>query len=392
MSVMNETRLQIRESVRDFTEKEVIPIAAELDRKEENIPESLIRKMGEMGYYGVLVPEEFGGSGIGHVELCIITEELCRGWLSVGSLIHRNIATLNALMKPGNEALRDKFMPRLLTGEYQSAAAGTEPEAGSDAANIKTMAVKSGNEWVINGQKMFCTHAQRANLLQVLTRTEPLEPGQKKHRGLTQFLVEKEPGMGFNPPQLVGTKIPTVGYHGMGTFELAFQDCTTPEEHRLSPLGRGFHLMMENYESFRITFAARAVGVAQAAFEAALKYAPMRVQFDQPISRFQGIRFKLADMGTAIDHARQYTFYAAEKKDAGIRCDLEAGMAKLFATEMAQKVTWEAIQIHGGYGYTKELPLERYWRDAGLFPIGEGTSEVQREIIARRLLERVGAE
>ena len=165
MPVMDETRLQLRESVRDFTEKEVIPIASELDRKDEHIPESLIRKMGEMGYYSILVPEEFGGPGMGHVELCIVTEELCRGWLSVGSLIHRNIGTLNAILKPGNEALRDKFLPRLLTGEYQSAAAGTEPEAGSDGANIKTRAVKSGNEWIINGQKMFCTHAQRANLL-----------------------------------------------------------------------------------------------------------------------------------------------------------------------------------------------------------------------------------
>jgi alkylation response protein AidB-like acyl-CoA dehydrogenase len=381
---LSDTEREMQRTARDFTDKEIVPIAAELDREDKHIPEHIVKKMGELGYFGMLVPEEYGGVGLGHVAYAIITEELSRGWLSVGSLPTRNIMLINLLLKPENEANRERWLSHLITGELQSAWSATEPEAGSDAANVQTIAKKSGNKWVLNGQKMFTTNGERANILTTLVRTDTeIKP---KHRGLTIFGIEKEPGPGWNPPQIMGTKIPTVGYHGMGTYEISLQDCEVPEENMLTDLGKGFYALSASYETARIGFAARCVGVARAAFEAALAYVPTRVQFDQPISKFQAVRFKLAEMATGIDIARQYTYYAASKKDAGVRCDLEAGMAKLFASDMAMRVTWDAIQLHGGYGYSKELPLERYWRDAGLLPIGEGTSEIQKEVIARRLL------
>ena len=299
---LDEAHLQLRQSTEKFTDKEVVPIAAELDRKEARIPESLIRKMGEMGYFGIMVPEEFGGGGMDQMAHVIVIEELSRGWLSVGSLPNRNIMFLDMLLWPGNEKNRDKWLPKLISGELQAAWAATEPEAGSDAANVRLEARKSGDEWILNGQKMFCTNAERADILVVLTRTDP--KAATKHRGLTHFAVEKPAG-GWNPPQLVGTKIPTVGYHGMGTYELAFQDCRVPAENQITELNKGFYALARQYETARIGFAARCVGVARAAFEKALAYAPTRVQFGQPISKFQAVRFKLADMATSIDVARQ---------------------------------------------------------------------------------------
>jgi alkylation response protein AidB-like acyl-CoA dehydrogenase len=229
---------------------------------------------------------------------------------------------------------------------------------------------------------MFCTFANKANILFTYARTADTKP---KHRGISLFLVEKERDQ-FKPPQLVGNRIMTIGYHGMNTYEVAYEDCRVPAANLVGQEGRGFYLLMSGYEVARIQFSARSIGVAQAALEASLKYAKERVQFDQPIAKFQAIRFKLADMATDIEVARQFTYYAAAKRDRGERCDLEAGMIKLFAAEMTLKHAWNAIQIHGGYGYTKEFPVNRYWRDAGLLPIGEGTTEIQREIIARRLL------
>lgn len=390
MGYLREGHLMLQKTAKDFTDKEIVPIAADLDRKAAHIPEDILRKLGDMGFYGIRVPVEYGGAGMGHMGLVVLTEELSRGWLGVGSVFARNEFALEICIKPGYEWLRDKYLKGLLSGEFQTSLMSSEAEAGSDAANIKTRAVKSDKEWIINGEKMWCTNAARANVLIVLLRTGELDP-KKKHRGLSQMLVEKEPGENFNPPQIVGRELDIIGYHGMGTFEVTFEDCRVPLRNLIGEEGRGFYQLMGEYETARIQFAARCVGVARAAFEAALNYAPTRVQFDQPISNFQAVRFKLADMATSIDIARQYIYYVADKKDAGIRCDLEAGMAKLFASEMALKIAWDALQMHGGYGYTKDLPLERYWRDAALLPIGEGTSEIQKEIIARRLLERIGA-
>jgi len=384
MAILSDVHVQLKEAARRFTDKEIVPIAAELDRQEADIPEDIYRKMGELGYFGILAPEEYGGAGLDHLALAVVTEELCRGWLSVGSLIARNTGGTAMLLRAGTEEQKKKWLPRLATGEIQFASAGTEAEAGSDAANIKTTAVKTDDGWLINGAKMFCTNAHRADVLAVFALTDP--QAKPRHRGISLFLVEKEPGEKFAPPEIVGSHIPTVGYHGMRTWELGFENARVPAGNLLGEPGSGFRLLMGSYETARIQFAARSVGLAQAAFEAALKYAKERMQFGQPIAKFQAIRFRLADMATHIELARQLTYYAAEQKDAGRRCDLEAGMAKLFAAEKALEIAWQALEIHGGYGYTKEFPLERYWRDAGLLPIGEGTSEIQREVIARRLL------
>ncbi len=384
MTELSDIHLQLKETARKFTDQEIVPIAGELDRQEADIPEHIYKKMGELGFFGILIPEEYGGAGLDHVALSVITEELCRGWLSVGSLLVRNIGAGAELLHFGTEKQKKKWLPGLASGELQAASAGTEAEAGSDAANIKTKAVRSGDEWVIDGTKMFCTNAHRADILCVFVRTDP--EAKPKHRGISLFFVEKEPGESFAPPHIIGNRIHSVGYHGMKTWDLAFEDLRIPGENLIGELNKGFYMLMNFYETARIQFASRSIGVAQAAFEAALKYAKERVQFDKPISQFQAVRFKLADMATHIELARQLTLKVAAKKDSGKRCDLEAGMAKLFASEKALEITWDALQIHGGYGYTKEFPLERYWRDAGLLPIGEGTSDIQREIIARRLL------
>jgi alkylation response protein AidB-like acyl-CoA dehydrogenase len=287
------------------------------------------------------------------------------------------------LLRFGTDEQKAKWLPPLASGEIQFASAGTEEEAGSDAANIRTKAVRSGDDWVINGTKMFCTNAHKASILGVFARTDP--EARPKHRGISLFFVEKKPGESFEPPRITGSHVPCVGYRGMKTWALAFEDLRVANESLLGPLNKGFNILMEMYETARIQFAARSIGLAQAAFEAALEYSKQRIQFDLPISKFQAVRFKLADMATHIELARQLTLYSAAKKDRSERCDLEAGMAKLFAAEKALEIAWDAVQIHGGYGYTQEFPVERYWRDAGLLPIGEGTSEIQREIIARRL-------
>src|SRR4030043_2212447 len=230
---------------------------------------------------------------------------------------------------------------------------------------------------------MFCTFANKANILFTYARAADVKP---KHRGISLFLVEKKPGDQFQPPQLVGNRIRTIGYHGMNTYELAYEDCRVPVANLVGEEGRGFYLLMSGYEVARIQFAARSIGVAQAAFEAWLKYAKERVQFDQPIAKFQAIRFKLADMATDIALARQFTYYAAAKRDRGGGCDLEAGVGKLFAAGGTLKHTWNAVQIHGGDGYTKEFPVNRYWRDAGLLPIGGGAAGVKRGVFWRRVL------
>jgi len=380
---LKEEHLEMQKAVRRFTEEKIIPIADKLDQEEAEIPHEILDEMGKLGYFGVLIPTEYDGLGLDMVSYVVVTEELSRGWLGVGSVIARNVGTGEVLLHGGNEEQKKKFLPGMATGALQTASAGTEAEAGSDAANIRLKAVRKGNEYVLNGTKMFCTFANRANILFTYARTADVKP---KHRGISLFLVEKKPGDQFQPPQLVGNRIRTIGYHGMNTYELAYEDCRVPVANLVGEENRGFYLLMSGYEVARIQFSARSIGVAQAAFEAALKYSKERVQFDQPIAKFQAIRFKLADMATDIALARQFTYYTAAKRDRGERCDLEAGMVKLFAAEMTLKHTWNAVQIHGGYGYTKEFPVNRYWRDAGLLPIGEGTTEIQREIIARRLL------
>jgi (2S)-methylsuccinyl-CoA dehydrogenase len=319
--------------------------------------------------------------------MAIVTEELSRGWLSVGSVMTRNIITGTLISANGTPEQKQRLLPKIARGEILTAAAFTEPDSGSDTASFKTRAVKHGDGYLIKGAKMWCTFANRAHMLTVMTRTDP--DTSKKHKGLSLLLFEKEPGDDFMPPQLTGSAIPTIGYHGMRSYALQFDDAFAPATNLIGGQeGRGFYQLMASYEAARIQTAARGVGVAQAAFECATKYAKQRTQFGQPIGDFQVIRHKLAHMAVEIEAARQLCYFAAAEKDTGKRCDYEAGLAKAFAAEMAERVTREAMQVHGGYGYSMEFEAQRFWRDARVLSIFEGTSEIQYEVIGRRIMEQ----
>ncbi len=383
--MLKEEHIQIRDSVREFVEREIKPIADELDNAEKEIPMPIIGKMAELGYFGLIFPAEYGGMGLDSLSMAIVTEELSRGWLSVGSVMTRMIITGTLIMANGTEEQKQSFLPKIASGEMLTAAAFTEPDVGSDTASMKLRANLEGDQYKLHGEKTWCTFANRAHVLTVLARTNPdIKP---LHKGLSILLVEKTPGDGFAPPELGGSPIPTIGYKGMKSYSLGFDGYPCPKENLLGgEEGKGFYQLMATYEYARIQTAARAVGTAQASYEAALKYAQERVQFGHPIGDFQVIRHKLAHAAVEIEAARQLTYYACEKKDSGARSDLEAGMAKVFAAEMAERVTSEMMQVFGGYGYSREYPAQRYWRDARVFRIFEGTSEIQYEVIAKRLL------
>lgn len=388
MSLLTEEHEEIRKSVRKFTDAEVIPVAQELDRKGEQIPREIIEHMAELGYFGLIFPEEYDGVGLDYISMALVAEELSRGWLSVGSVMTRSVITGTLLLTHGTEEQKNKYLPGIARGELMTAAAFTEPDHGSDTGGMQLRATKKGDGYVLNGEKTWCTFANRAHILTVLARTNP-DP-KSRHKGLSIFLVDKDSGdNGIDHPNISGEPIPTVGYHGMRSFSLSFDDCFVPAENLIGlEENKGFYQLMATYESARIQTAARAVGVAQAAFEAALRYSKERTQFGQPISNFQAIRMKLSEMASRLEAARQLVYYACDMKDSGRRCDLEAGLAKIFAAEMVEYVTREAMQVFGGYGYSKEYPVERYWRDGRVISLFEGTSEIQHEVIARRLLEK----
>lgn len=378
---------EIRTSVRDFVVREINPVASELDRKFQEIPMEIIRQMADLGYFGIMFPTEYGGSGLNHQAMVVVAEELCRGWLSVGSVMTRSLITGTLLLNSGTREQKEKWLPLIASGKILTAAAFTEPNHGSDTASFECRADRVQGGYHINGQKTWCTLANRASVLTLLARTDP--HAQPRHKGLTMFLVEKEPGEEFKPPHLTGEHIPHIGYRGMKCYSLSFEDYFVPEENIIGrELNRGFYQLMNTYETARIQTAARAVGVGQAAFDAALKYASQRTQFGKKLHEHQVIRHKLAEMRTRLEAARQLTYYAARMKDTGKRCDLEAGMAKVFATEMVEFVTREAVQIHGGYGYSEEFDAQRFWRDGKVFSLFEGTSEIQLDVIGKRLVER----
>ena len=386
MALVTAEHEEIRSSVRQFVEAEVKPIANELDRNNQEIPDDILKKMAELGYFGVIFPAEQGGLGLDYISMAIVTEELSRGWLSVGSVMTRNLITGSLISANGTDEQKTRLLPKIARGELLTAAAFTEPDSGSDTASFKTRAVKKGDGYLLTGSKMWCTFANRAHMLTVMARTDP--DVSKRHRGLSLLLFEKTPGDGFMPPQLTGEPIPTIGYHGMRSYGLSFDEAFTPAANLIGGVeNRGFYQLMASYEIARIQTAARGLGVAQAAFEAAVKYAKQRTQFGQPIGDFQVIRHKLAHMAVEIEAARQLTYFAASQKDTGKRCDYEAGLAKAFAAEMAERVTREAMQVHGGYGYSMEFDVQRYWRDARVLSIFEGTSEIQYEVIGRRIME-----
>jgi alkylation response protein AidB-like acyl-CoA dehydrogenase len=378
--------VQIRESVRDFADREVVPIANELDNQAAEIPQQIVKKMAELGYFGLIFSPDYGGSGLDVLSMAIVAEELSKAWLSVGSVMTRMIITASLVQAAGTEEQKKKFLAGLCTGEILAAAAFTEPDAGSDSAGIKCRAVLHGDRYAVTGEKTWCTWANQAHVLCTTVVTDP--QASKKHNRISILLIPKTPGDEFHPPELAGSKIPSIGYKGMNSYSLQFDGYQVPAENLLGgTTGKGFYQLMSTYEIARIQTAARAVGVAQAALEAALRYSQERTQFGKPISQFQVIGHKLAHMATQIEAGRQLTYHAARMKDTGKRCDLEAGMAKVFCAEMAEHVTSEAMQIFGGYGYSREFPAQRFWRDARVFRIFEGTSEIQYEVIAKRLLE-----
>ena len=384
MSFVTSDHEEFRSAVRRFTEEEIVPIASELDAKNAEIPMEIIAKMAEQGYFGVLFPEEYDGLGLDNITMTIVAEELSKGWLSVGSVMTRGVIMGTLLQAHGTEEQKKKYLPGLATGAVLPAAAFTEPDSGSDSASMIMKATKTEGGYLLNGAKAWCTYANRANVLMVLARTNP--DTSIRHKGLSMFFVEKESAEKIVHPNIQGEPIPTVGYHGMRSYNLAFDDVFVPEDSLLGgEENRGFYQLMVSYESARLQTAARAVGVAQAAFDFALQYSKEREQFGVPICEHQAIRMKLSEMKVELEAARQLTYYAASLKDSGKRCDLEA--AKVKAAKAVEFITREAMQVLGGYGYSKEFPVERFWRDGRVISIFEGTSEIQHEVIAKAILK-----
>ena len=376
-----EARSQIVSLVRDFVRREVEPVAAQLD-KDDVVPLDLIEKMKELGLFGITVPEEYGGMGLDYTTFALIFEEMSKAFMSITGAIGTHHIMTYVLTHFGTEEQKRRFLPDLATGRKRGGLALTEPGGGTDVANLQVTADKDGEEYVVNGSKMFITNGRYGDTFLLLARTDrDVEP---RHRGISAFIAEKGDA-GFQ----VGRDLDKLGYRGLDTCELIFEDYRVPADNLVGmEENLGFGQVMSGLETGRINVAARAVGVAQAAFEAAIRYSQQRETFGTPISQHQAIQLKLADMATKIQAARLLTYDAAAKKDSGGRVDLETGMAKLFASEICGEVTMDAMRIHGGYGYIKESPVERYYRDAPLMIIGEGTNEILRLVIARQLLRR----
>ena len=374
-----EARTQIVNMVRDFVRRDVEPVADRLDR-EDIVPHDLIDKMKDLGLFGITVPEEYGGLGLDYTTFASIFEELSKGFMSISGAIGTHHILTYVLTHYGTEEQKQRFLPDLASGRKRGGLALTEPSGGTDMANLQTTATKNGEEYTINGTKMFITNGRYGDMFCLLARTDPdMEP---RHKGISCFVVEKG-GDGFT----VGRDLDKLGYRGLDTSELIFDNFAVPEDNLIGGKeGAGFGMVMSGLETGRINIAARAVGVAQAAFEAAIKYSQRRETFGKPISEHQAIQLKLADMATKIQAARLLVYDAAAKKDTGQRVDLESGMAKLFASEVCLEVAMESMRVHGGAGYIKDLPVERYYRDAPLMVIGEGTNEIMRLVIAKQLL------
>lgn len=385
MPELSEERRLIQESAREFTRAVVRPAADRLDPVKGDIPLELIEQMAELGYFGILIPEEYGGLGLGAFEYCLVAEELARGWMSVASLIARGNALIGSLkgMTPEQKAA---YLPRMAKGEFLGAFSLSEPDAGSDVANISCRARRVGDEWEITGNKYWCTFADGADFILVFARTDPTVDPKARHKGITAFMIEKPRGK--LPEGVSGSPIPKIGYFGWTTWELAFDKCRVPAANMIGEEGRGFYLATAGLETARAHTAARAIGLAQAGLDDAVAYAGQRRQFGKAIASFQAIRFKIATMATEIEAARSLMYAVCEKIDQGVRCDKEASMVKLFASEMSERATSEALQIFGGGGYTTLNQVERHWRDARLTKIFEGTSEIQMRIISDHILGR----
>jgi alkylation response protein AidB-like acyl-CoA dehydrogenase len=391
---MTDEQRAITEMVHQFADEQILPNAEHYDHEDE-FPEPIVEQMKELGLFGVTIPEEYGGMGLDLTTYAMIVEELSRGWISISGVINTHFIGSYLLMKFGSEEQKQKYLPRMATGEIRAAFSLSEPELGSDVQAIKTSARKvEDGSYEINGQKMWVTNGLRSDLVFVLVKTDP--NAEKPYLGMTCFIAEKEGGVQENTGPYAGLKVPDqlrkMGYKGVESTELVFDGYRCPAENILggedAGLNKGFVQMMDALEVGRVNVAARGVGIAQRALELALRYSQERKTFGKPIAEHQAIQFKLADMGTQVEAARLLTLRAARLKDAGERSDLEAGMAKLFASEAGRFCVEESFRIHGGYGYSKEYEIERLYRDAPLLLIGEGTSEIQRMVIGRKLLQR----
>ncbi|MDQ6644317.1 MAG: acyl-CoA dehydrogenase family protein [Chloroflexota bacterium] len=367
--------------VRRFVDREVIPVAHQLEH-DDTYPIELIEKLKQLGVFSATIPEAYGGLGLDFTIYVQVIEELSRGWMSLAGIVNTHVLVAYMIAAQGTEEQRQRFLPLMAEGAKRGGLCISEANAGSDVQAITMTAVRDGADYIINGAKLWVTNGVHSSIFAVLARTDP--NAQPAHRGMSVFLVEKG-----TPGLTVSRTFEKLGYKGVETAELVFDAVRVPSVNLLGGSeGAGFKHAMSGLEVGRINVAARAVGLAQAAFNDAIRYAQQRVSFGKPIAQHQAIQLKLADMATKIEAARLLLQKAARKKDRGERCDLEAGMAKLFASEMCQEVTLDALRIHGGFGYTKEFNVERYYRDAPFMLVGEGTSEIQRLVIARQLLEQ----
>ncbi len=385
---LDETFEAIRAEIRRFADAEVVPHAQSWHRANAYIPLEIIEGLSALGVFGLTIPEAYGGMGLGKVAMCVVSEELSRGYIGVGSLGTRSEIAAELILVGGTEAQKQKYLPKIASGAILPTAVFTEPNTGSDLASLRTRAIRDGDDYVVSGAKTWITHPVRADVMTLLVRTNPEERG---YRGLSMFLAEKPRGSDADPfpaKGMSGGEIEVLGYRGMKEYEIAFDGFRLPADALLGGVeGQGFKQLMETFESARIQTAARAVGVAQCAFELGLRYAKERVQFGKTIIHFPRVADKLVMMAVEIHIARQITYFAGRAKDAGRRCDLEAGMAKLLAARVAWAAADNALQIHGGNGFALEYPISRVLCDARILNIFEGAAEIQAQVIARRLLE-----
>ena len=387
-SGLDETLESIRAEMRKFSASEVAPNAQAWHLSNSYIPLEIITQMAELGVFGLTIPEEYGGMGLGKESMCVVSEELSRGYIGVGSLGTRSEIAAELILGSGSEEQKRKWLPKIASGEVLPTAVFTEPNVGSDLASLRTRATREGDVYKVHGNKTWITHPVRADLMTLLVRTDPQEPG---YRGLSMLLAEKPRGTDRDPfpaPGMSGSEIEVLGYRGMKEYEIAFDGFEVKAENLLGGSeGAGFKQLMQTFEAARIQTASRAVGVAQAAMDQALDYAQQRTQFGGPILEFPRVADKIAMMAVEIQIARQLTYFAAREKDSGRRCDLEAGMAKLLAARVAWSAADNAVQIHGGNGFALEFPVSRILCDARILNIFEGAAEIQAQVIARRLLD-----
>jgi alkylation response protein AidB-like acyl-CoA dehydrogenase len=385
---LTDTQRDILATVRDFADKEILPAAAELEHNDE-YPAQIVEGMKELGLFGLTIPEAYGGLGESLLTYALVVEQIARGWMSVSGIVNTHFIVAYMIARHGTQEQKDYFLPKMAAGDIRGAFSMSEPGLGSDVSAITTKAVPDGTDYLINGQKMWLTNGGTANLVALLCKTD--EGQNAPHRNMTTFLIEKEPGFGPNPavPGLtVPGKIEKMGYKGVDTTELILDGVRVPAARILGGTpGRGFYHMMDGVEVGRVNVAARGCGVALRAFELGIAYAQQRHAFGKPIIEHQAIAFKLAEMGVKVEAAHQMMTMAARLKDSGQRNDLEAGMAKYLASEYAKEVVEDSFRIHGGYGFSKEYEIERLYREVPMLLIGEGTAEIQKMIIGRRLLE-----